>query len=332
MNKLRLSPALLALLPPERLLALPPVLRARDELRALGWALLTVHDALGRLDEDERARGRQAYLSALAWNLPRLDALDRLLEATHAAGIELVTLKGGAMARTHYGDPGARPMVDVDVLCEPAQLDGALEAARGAAFEVVQGPAFRRDRDATHDVKLRDGPVVIELHHRLWHELELRSDAALLTGRALPVEADGARMTVPAAADHLFYVMVHAATHGFAGNPLWLIDSLLLAGDTTWADATAAAQAAGARLPFAAARDHLATVFPERVPLGGGPAPLRRALLRQLAPWLQRGEPELGLLPSRIVRPLLLDGPRAFVRWAAEKAAMFRRSGGEEDW
>jgi len=332
-KKARLSPALLALLPPERIAALPPVLRGREEMRALVWAVHHAHGRLDALDEEERRRGRQAYLAALAFNLPRLDALDRLLAAAREDGLALIALKGAALARSHYGDVGARPMVDVDVLCAPSERERALEVARRAGFEVHERATFRRARGAFHDTLLRDGPVLIELHHRLWHELELPSDATLLTARARVVETEGVPRTVPATADHLFFVMVHAATHGFAGNPLWMIDALLLAGgdEAVFDDAASAARDAGALLPFAAARDQLALVFPERVTAGGGPASLRRALLRRLLPWLLRGEAELGPWPSRLVRPLLLDGAAALARWTAEKAAMLRGALRERD-
>src|SRR5207302_11370938 len=113
---------------------------------------------------------------------------------------------------TPSGDAGARPMVDIDALCPPGELDAAVEVARAAGFDVHAPAAFRQRRGATHDVKLQDGPVVIELHHRLWHELGLPSDASLLTARAHTVEAEGVELRVPAAADHLFFGLVHAAT------------------------------------------------------------------------------------------------------------------------
>ena len=62
----------------------------------------------------ERRRGARRYFAALAFNLARLQRLERVLAAARAAGLRLMPLKGALLARTHYGDPGARPMVDVD--------------------------------------------------------------------------------------------------------------------------------------------------------------------------------------------------------------------------
>jgi hypothetical protein len=332
----RISPRLLRLLPPERLLAWPEALRRRDEIRALGFAVLKAHQALDRLDEAEQMAARQAYLASTAWNLARLDRLDRLVEAARRAGLELVLLKGAAMARTRYGDAGARPMVDVDVLCAEDDLSRVVEVARSIGFAVTEPPAFRRAQKAVHDLKLHDGAVMIEVHHRLWHELGLGDDARGVRARAVETEVDGVRLRVPAVEDQLLITLVHAATHGFTGNPMWIIDALLLldeAGPDALARAGRAARRIGGELAWLAARDHLSSLCPDLVP----PAPddtarLRRALVRRLGPWLQRGEPELGLWPSRLVRALLVDDPRAFGHWAVDKARLFVGRLSAPDW
>ena len=53
-------------------------------------------------------------------------------------------------------------------------------------------------------------------------------------------------------------------------------------------------------------------------------APVRRAIVRRLTPWLQRGEGELGPWASRLVRPLLFDRARDLGSWAIEKLQMWR--------
>jgi hypothetical protein len=304
-----------------RLDALPPTLRRRPELVALRHAV-----ALADGDEGD---GRGRYLASLAFNLARLQRLERLLAAARAAGLRLMPIKGALLARTHYGDPGARPMVDVDLVCAPDDLPRAIALALELGMTRHDPESFRTERDAVHDVKVADGGVTIELHHRLWHELRIAHDVEPMLARATEVPFGATTAWAPADADHLYVVLVHAATHGFTGNALWLTDAaLLLAGATTplWPRVQALADAAHARVALAAARDQLRLALPWLALEGGERrAPVRRAILRRLAPWLMRGEGELGAWPSRVVRPLLFDRTRDLGSWMVEKLALWRR-------
>jgi hypothetical protein len=237
-------------------------------------------------------------------------------------------IKGALLVRTHYGDPGARAMVDVDVVCAPDELERAVELGRDLGMRRHDPEAFRTARAATHDVKLVDGGVTIELHHRLWHELRIARDVEPLLARARPVPFGETTAWAPDDADHLYVVLVHAATHGFAGNAMWMTDAALLiagADRPLLPRVEELAAAARGRVALAAARDHLRWTMPWLDVGDGGAAPLRRALLRRMAPWLQRGEADLGVWPSRVVRPLLFDRPRDLAGWALEKLAMWRR-------
>ncbi len=84
-----LLPSCLEVLTSERLLTLPTRLRRRNEIRALTFAVLRDHGALDLLVPDEREAHRRAYLSALAWNLVRLERLDQVLEACSAPGLRV---------------------------------------------------------------------------------------------------------------------------------------------------------------------------------------------------------------------------------------------------
>lgn len=304
-----------------RLAALPPALRGRKEVAALRYAV-----ALG--DGDPTAPGRLPYLNALASNLARLDRLDTLLAAASAAGLRLVPLKGALLLRTHYGDPGARPMVDLDIACLPDELPRAIELCRDLGYEQLDTPAFRLARDAVHDIKMLREGVTIELHHRLWHELRIARDVEPLIARATEVPFGAATAWAPSEADHLYVVMIHAATHAFVGNALWLTDAALLcagADPSLWARVQAEAARSGARVALAAARDQLTAALPWLTLPTTDEARLRRALLRRLTPWLQRGEGAIGVWPTRLARPLMFDRARDLGSWALEKLAMMGR-------
>ena len=311
-----------------RLDALPATLRRRPELIAL-------RHAVALADGATHGPGRVGYLGTMALNLARLERLEAFLAAGHAAGLRLMPIKGALLAHTHYGDVGARAMIDLDVVCAPDELERAVElgAALGLMRLPIEGEAFRRARGGTHDVKIGGGGLILELHHALWHELGIARDVEPLLARARPVAYGATTTWAPDDADHLFVVCVHAATHGFGGNALWLTDAALLvagAAAPLMERVQALAGAARARVALAAARDQLRLAMPWLDLDGGdgaralGPAPLRRAIVRRLTPWLQRGEIELGVWPSRFVRPLLFDRTRDLGGWALEKLANWR--------
>lgn len=288
--------------------------------------MVALRHAVALADGETRPTGRQEYLTALAWNLARLTRLEAVLAAARADGLKLVPFKGAVLVRTHYGDPGARPMLDVDVACAPDDLERAVELCRDLGFQRSDPQAFRYARDAVHDVKMTAGPVQIELHHRLWHELRIARDVTPMMARAVEIPYGATTAWVPAVADHLYVVMVHAATHGFTGNALWMTDAALLAdggGAALWAEVESLAAVSGARVALAAARDQLRAVMPWADAGGDAVAPVRRAILRRMGPWLQRGEGELGPWASRIVRPLLFDRTRDLGDWALEKLSMW---------
>ena len=318
----------------ERLLALPPSLRRRGELQAFTYARLQQSEGLARLGAAS-AEHRRSYLSALTLNLVRMECLDELLPLVYARGIRLVLIKGALLARTHYGDPGARPMADLDLVVAPAQLDEAVAVLTQLGFHTELHPQWKLDRDAVHDLQFFRGSVTVELHFRLWHELGIDKDVAGLVQRARWVPFGAGQALAPSLADHLYLILVHAAMHGFAGNPLWMTDAILLAADAdaeVWAEVEALAQRAGASLALWMALDQLGFHFPGAVPASrvSGRRSLRRLVARALSPLLHRGERELGALPSRLIRPLLFERPSALLSWIAGKGQLWlqrRRSG-----
>jgi hypothetical protein len=314
---LDLSPLCLRTLQPRALLAWPAQLRRRPEVRAFTYALLGAHQALGLISAEERAVARGMYLQALAHNRRQLRRLDEIVRAAQAIDLPLVPLKGALLARAYYGDPGARPMVDLDLACRPRDLARATALLEGLGLRARAHPRWRVRHDAVHDRQFVDGAVLVELHFKRWHELGLASDIDPLMDRA----SDGA----PAPCDHLYFVLLHAATHGFAGNALWRVDALLLA--TAHPELWPAVWQLGARerttVALTAAIDQLALAFPEaRLPRWPTPAPLRRRLLRRVAPRLG-GDRELGSFGSRLVRALLWQDGRALGPWAARKATLW---------
>ena len=145
-------------------------------------------------------------------------------------------------------------------VCAPGELDRAIELGLDLGMTRHDPEGFRSARGAVHDVKLADGGVIIELHHRLWHALRIARDVEPMLARAVEVPYGATTAWAPTDADHLYVVLVHAATHGFAGNAMWMTDAALLIGGATtplMARVQALADAAHARVALTAARDQL---------------------------------------------------------------------------
>ena len=107
------------------------------------------------------ARHRRASAVREAW-------IDRLLLAFDAAGLEVVLLKGAALAHCLYPRPGLRPMVDVDLLIHPRDAARAARCVErlGFVFDLEYGSRFARALHHLPAARLTDAgiPVAIELH------------------------------------------------------------------------------------------------------------------------------------------------------------------------
>lgn len=263
---------------------LPRAILERRELQPL------LH-FLGRATSPD---ARAAYHQTLTKNLRRQHELAVVRDAASAAGLTWIVVKGAALAETLYPDLGTRPMHDVDILVGATDLDRSVALLELHGFERAQARVPRFDATHAHDIAMRSPNLYIELHHALFHELELDGEQASLIARA----QDG----MLALDDHLMLVALHAATHAFGDSPLWLVDTALLL--AAGADRQAARTNARAR--------------------GGGPAfdaalhlfdhPQGLASLLLAAPPSQ--------LTSLLIRGALVDGHRRRARWLWRKLAL----------
>lgn len=260
------------------------------------------------------ASARRAYFATLARNTRILERTREVLDAAEARRLTLLPYKGALFAGALYADVGARPMSDVDLLVHPADLGRAeaLFAELGFTRNYV-GRARFRPRHA-HDLSFSDGQdpdLQVELHYRLFHELGGDSRVERIFDRAIVVEALGRPRRVPAWDDHLFAVAVHAATHAFGDQPLFVVDLRLLA--------ERAGGVAGAR--DEARRRRLSVACDTALWLAGLlSSPPRAALARVL------GRSPLAAPPSRarslLVRALATDDPREAAREVARKVEL----------
>ncbi len=152
--------------------------------------------------------------------------LEETVHALRASGVEVVALKGAALAFFHYPDPALRPMGDLDLLLEePRDLERATAALVGAGwialFDTPRHRVFARSdervaRPASEDP---DNPIRIELHtsFRLPVLGRIYDASAELRAQAETRDLGGTPVAIAAGPALLRHLLFHAA-EDFAGN------------------------------------------------------------------------------------------------------------------
>jgi len=279
---------------------LPPVILARRELSGLLWGA----------GIPAPAQGRQAYLGTLGRTTRLLDRCAEILDAAELRGIRLMPYKGAALVDLYYGDRGLRGLGDLDLLVEPAQLDDAISLLESLGFRRRYAGQARFTPRHAHDVALddiRDPDCAVELHYRLFHDLAGDPTLARIFDRAVRRPILGGARLVPAPADHLFAVAVHAAGHSFGEHPGWVVDARLLWAEAGVEEARTEAHRRGYGPAFDVAMFLLSTIFPEiSAPLGLADR-ARLGLLRRISP-SPMAAPVRGL-PSLLTRAILTRRP-----------------------
>lgn len=222
----------------------------------------------------ETAR-RRARLRGL-WHSGELAGLAAGLSAR---GIDVMALKGPAMALLLHGDASRRDCHDLDLLVRPEQAAAALEALEARGFVLPsRGSAFHPGT-TDHDLPLRHRGtgLIVEMHVRLVPEQRLFPLDPWGAATTVTLAGTPLRTLVPSAA------LVFAAAHGcrHLWNRLgWLTDiaAAVRSPEIDWDETCALAMRLGADRPLALAavlaRDLLGAVPPPALTVA---RPLARA-------------------------------------------------------
>jgi len=142
-------------------------------------------------------------------------ALTDVLARFSAAGIEVMLLKGAALALTVYGGFAERPMGDLDLLVRPEHAERAWQLLRGAGWtpELVGGDRFYARHHHLAPLVAPGGlPLVLEVHRAMLPTAgPFVLDEAALWREARTVELRGHRAKVPDDARQLLHLAVHLA-------------------------------------------------------------------------------------------------------------------------
>lgn len=168
----------------------------------------------------------QAHRACLAGNLLREHATRPLLRALVERDIPVLALKGTALLRTMYRDPGQRPMIDVDLLVPAHRFAEALKVAQVCGATLLGS----RERPFTlyrfHErTLLFPGGTNVDLHRDLaaWPLFSVALPGLFARARR---DVDG--VYVPAPTDLFVSTALHVAQDGFVPPLRAVVDALAM--------------------------------------------------------------------------------------------------------
>ncbi|MCI0453479.1 MAG: nucleotidyltransferase family protein [Candidatus Dadabacteria bacterium] len=176
------------------------------------------------IPENVMSQIKKEYYDNLANNMNLYAELRRVLQAFNEKGIEVMVLKGAALAKNVYGNIALRPMVDIDFMVRKEDLGSSekLISELGYVFAGKRSLGWYRENNYHIQYLHQDKKIVIEIH---WHILSKSepapiaiSDAGLIQkwwerARALDFEGTKALMLCPE--DLIFYLSLHFVKHRF---------------------------------------------------------------------------------------------------------------------
>jgi hypothetical protein len=251
----------------------------------------------------ERCRG--VFRHTWSKNQLLLHRAAPVLAALRRAGIDVLVLKGGAMAARYYPSPGARPMNDLDVLVP--------QAAAGAARELLADLGWTPTLDLPpsylpfiHALGYRDADgTEIDLHwHAVWEASRPDADEPLWRA-AEPLPVAGVEVLTLSPTDHLYQVAVHGLRWSELPPIHWAADAarvLAVAGAAVdWERLVSHAERERLTLQLAATLGFLREALEQPVP-----AAVVERLRRHPAGPVQRLEMWARVRPPSLARGALL--------------------------
>ena len=187
-----------------------------------------------------------------------------VLAALDARGIRGLLVKGPAVLHHVGGATAWRPMEDLDLLVDPADVGATAAVLEEQGFTSDFGAAFRNHPayfEALHAVGFDDGEGgLVDLH---WRGAHARRDPALERERftgAVRGDLLGAPVWFPRAEEVLLQAVEHGAALAPAPDGAWAADVALLLRDGPALDWALVARLAAARRMGTAVRDAIDTV------------------------------------------------------------------------
>ena len=197
-----------------------------------GIAPLLYHNLVKMADVPEEVMGhlRMHYNANVARNMLVYNELSTVLNAFEHAGIDVIVLKGAALAETVYRDIGLRPFADVDLLVRVKDLQRAKKklAELGYILDEDVSPE-RYNEEFGCDLYYTGKVNVLEIHWDIMRKTKsdryARIEIERIWERAVPAKIAGVDTCVMAPEDMLLHFCVHLPKHRY-NRLIWLCDVL----------------------------------------------------------------------------------------------------------
>jgi hypothetical protein len=168
---------------------------------------------------------RQGYVRSAFRNQAHYVAIAEILERAAIIKLEVVLLKGAALARTVYHDQTLRPFADIDLLVRQSEVDKAKQVLRDLGYAIAPellSEAFNRKyHNNLPFVRHLPNPVHIELHWRLTDRFSAATfDYPAVLNRTLPISIDSTKGLKLGREDHFLYLALHLDNHGYLNHAL----------------------------------------------------------------------------------------------------------------
>lgn len=159
-----------------------------------------------------------------------LRQLRDILAAFDAARIACVALKGPLLAERIHAVPFLKTSHDLDLVVRRSDIPEAARLMEALGFRLRGNLPWRVHQRYQHDVQFSgDGEVpLVEVHYALKAGANLIPAEEFVNRAVRWRAADGSDFPVLSRADEAFYLVIHAAGHGFH-RLRWLYDALTVA-------------------------------------------------------------------------------------------------------
>ena len=161
---------------------------------------------------DVMDRLKKAYHGNVARNMYLYSELDRILQALNGEEIEVMILKGAALADAVYGDIGLRAMSDIDLLVKEECLPRVKEIMAALNYETRRHYKPEEWYRANHfhlpPYVHKEKQIVVEIHWKVAHD-SLGINVNKWWGRARKIRLRETSFLIPSPEDMILHICLN---------------------------------------------------------------------------------------------------------------------------